>query len=206
MIRLYGFASSTNVERVALALAHKRLPAEVVVIDPDDRSVVRAVSGQDLVPVIDDDGTVVSDSTAILRYLEERYPEAPLFPPEPARRAEMETFLDWFNGVWKRPPNALVAELEGPAPDAARVAQLTGEIVSACDRFEALLDGRDYLLGDVFSAADCAAYPFLKYAVHKDPDDPYLFHRLLMEHQTTAGRPRFAAWIARMDERPKVPV
>lgn len=206
MIRLYGYASSTNVERVALALAHKGLPAEVVVIDPEDRSVVRAVSGQDLVPVIDDEGTVVFDSTAILRYLEDRYPQAPLFPTEPARRAEMETFLDWFNGVWKRPPNALVDELERPEPDAARVAQLAGEITSACDRFEALLDGRDFLLGNEFSAADCAAYPFLKYAVHKDPADSHLFHRLLMEHQTTAGRPRWAAWIARMDQRPKTPV
>ena len=52
-------------------------------------------------PVIDHDGTVVADSLAILRYLEELGPSRRCFPPTPARRAEMELFLDWFDRVWK---------------------------------------------------------------------------------------------------------
>ena len=111
MIKLYRFRFSTNVERVALALAHKRLPVESVWIDPDDRSEVRRVSGQDLVPVIDDGGTVLSDSMPIVEHLERRYPERPLFPADAARRAEMRVFIDWFNRVWKRPPNQIYDEL-----------------------------------------------------------------------------------------------
>ena len=58
------------------------------------------------------------------------------------------------------------------------------------DRFEALLSGRDHLLGDELSAADCAAYPFLKYAAGREPDDDELFHRILDEHQSAGGAPR----------------
>jgi glutathione S-transferase len=57
MIRLYRARFSTNVERVALALAHKRLGAEPVWIEYSDRSLVEQVSGQGLVPVLDYDGS-----------------------------------------------------------------------------------------------------------------------------------------------------
>ena len=67
MIRLYAIPYSTNVERVALALAHKGLEAEAVMLDPSDRSVVRELSGQEIVQVIEHDGRVVADSPAIHR-------------------------------------------------------------------------------------------------------------------------------------------
>jgi glutathione S-transferase len=80
VIRLYRAEWSTNCERVSLALAYKGLSAESVVIDYGDRSIVEQVSGQPLVPVIDDAGTVVADSLAILRHLEDTRPVPPLFP------------------------------------------------------------------------------------------------------------------------------
>lgn len=85
MIRLYRAPWSTNVERV---------------------------SGQGLVPVIEDDGTVVYDSLAILRHLEERHPDPPLFPADRGRRAAVDVFLDWFDRVWKVAPNAIEAEYQ----------------------------------------------------------------------------------------------
>ncbi len=202
MIRLYRFALSTNVERVALALAHKGLAVESIEIDPKDRSAVRKVSGQDLVPVIEDGDRVVSDSMDIVLYLEERYPERPLYPPSPSRRAEMLIFIDWFNRVWKRPPNEIEAEMGKPAPDRDRIARLGRAMTGALDRFEAMLDGRDHLMGD-FSAADCAAFPFLKYTLIEPQDDPYLFHRILADYQPAVGQPRLVEWIRRVDRRPR---
>src|SRR6187431_742101 len=119
---------STNVERVQLALGHKGIEVEWVDVDPDDRTVVREVSGQDLVPVLVDGDEVVHDSTRILAWLEKHYPDPPLYPRDPARRAETELFLDWFNRVWKRPPNELEEERGKANPDPARVEELGGEI------------------------------------------------------------------------------
>jgi glutathione S-transferase len=202
VIRLFRAEWSTNCERVGLALAHKGLEAESVMINYSDRSQVEEISGQGLVPVIDDDGRVVNDSRAILAYLEERYPDRPLFPVEPARRAEIELFGDWFERVYKAAPNALEAELELDAPDRELVRRHGGEMRARLAVFERLLDGREYLYGE-FGAADCLAYPFLKYSAGRHPADDELFHRILEEHQPLGDdHPRLAGWIARVGERP----
>jgi glutathione S-transferase len=203
MIRLYRAPWSTNVERVALALAHKGLEVESVVIDYADRSPVERVSGQGLVPVIEDGGRVIFDSTRILRHLDERNPEPPLFPRDPARRAEMDVFLEWFDQVWKGPPNEIEAELGKPSPDRVRIEGLGRRITAWLDLFERMLDGRDHLMGD-FSAADCAAFPFLKYARRREPEDDELFHVILERHQPLGDdHPRLAAWIDRVDGLPR---
>jgi glutathione S-transferase len=204
VITLYRAPFSTNVERVAIALALKGLEVESVVISYEDRSPVVAVSGQGLVPVIVDNDEVVADSVRILRHLEERYPEHPLFPAEPVRRAEVDLFLEWFNEVWKVAPNAIAGELERPSPDEARVAELSARMRATLPLFEGLLDDRDHLFGEL-SAADLAAYPFLKYGVSRDPADDELFHRLLAEHLKLDGKyPRLRAWIARIGALPQV--
>lgn len=207
MIRLYGFPDSCNVERVALALAHKGLRVESVDVDPKDRTEVRRVSGQDLVPVlVDDDGTVVFDSMDIVRHLEKRYPDKPLYPTDPARRAEMFVFIDWFNRVWKRPPNDMEAEMKKPTPDPARIEQMSRAMAHALYLFDGMLTGRRYIMGDDFSAADCCAFPFLKYAtIPMAPGNDYLFHKILVDHQRLGDKHKnVAAWIARVDERPRV--
>jgi len=205
LIRLYRYPFSTNVERVALALAHKGLAVESVEIDPKDRSEVRRVSGQDLVPVIEDDGRIVYDSMEIVRYLEESYPESPLYPNHGARRAEVFVFVDWFNRVWKRPPNEIVAEMEKPAPDAARIDRLGRAMPEALDIFEAMLIGREHLMSHEFSAVDLAVFPFVKYALLSDPADTEPFHKVLVRYQPLGGaHPLVKDWIQRVDQRPRV--
>jgi glutathione S-transferase len=202
-LRIWRIPFSTNVERVALALGHKGLTADWVEVDPTDRSEVERISGQPLVPVLELDGRVIADSTAIIEELERLHPDPPLYPAQASRRAEVEIFVDWFNRVWKRPPNELEAELTKPDPDRETTERLGEQIAGALGRFESLLDGRDYLFGD-FGVADCVAFPFLKYALLHDPDDDELFHRILVEHQLLDGRyPRLEAWIRRVDERPR---
>ena len=199
MITLYRAPWSTNVQRVRMALAHKGLAVDdEIVVAYEDRAPVEAVSGQGLVPVLVEDGAVVAGSMDIVAHLEAGHPEPPLYPADPARRAELELFVDWFDRVWKVEPNAIDAELDAPAPDEERIAALAATMDARLDRFEALLAGRDFLLGP-FSAADCCAYPFLKYAAGRDSADDERFHRILAEHQSVAGRPRVAAWIARLD-------
>jgi glutathione S-transferase len=203
VLRVYSTPFSTNCERVALAAAFKGLTIDWLEVPYDDRSAVEVVSGQSLVPVLIDGDFVLPDSPAILRRLEERYPDPPLWPSEPARRAEADVFVDWFNYVWKRAPNLLYDEVTKPSPDLVRVEELGGRVTAALDRFEALLDGRDYLLGDEFGIADATAFPFLKYMTVWDEGDPHLFHELLRDRQRPGRHPRLEAWIARVNERPR---
>ena len=120
-MRVLRIPFSTNVERVALALAFKGMPVEWVEVDPADRSPVRELSGQDLVPVLQtDQNEVIVDSMRIVAWLEARRPDPPLWPADPARRAEVDVFVEWFNRVWKMPPNAIEAELAARSPTARR--------------------------------------------------------------------------------------
>ncbi len=207
MIRLYGFPYSTNMERVQLALGHKDLEAEFVYVPNDDRTLVRAISGQDLVPVIDHGGTVVTDSPAILEYIEEQFPELPLFPPGHGRRTEMKVFIDWFNRVWKVPPNAIEAELGKDQPDQHKIEAWQKEMQDSLQLFDDMLAGRNYLMGDDFSAADCVAWPFLRYAlILPDEDDTYLFHAILVANLPLGDRyERLTGWIRRVGEHPLTP-
>jgi glutathione S-transferase len=201
--RIYRIPFSTNVERVALALGHKGIAVEWIDVDPADRSEVERISGQSLVPVLVDDGRVIVDSTEILRHVEAAHPDRPLWPADEAARAEVDVFLDWFNRVWKVPPNAIEAERASGSPDESRNAALGEELSASRDLFERLLSERDYLLG-AFSAADCAAFPFLKYGLLYDESDDEEFHVILHEHlELGSSYPRLEAWIRRVDALPR---
>lgn len=203
-LRCYRIPCSTNVERIALAAGHKGLAVEWVDVDPDDRSVVEALSGQPRVPVLEADGLVIADSPRILDWLEERYPEPPLLPADPARRAEVRIFCDWFNRVWKRFPNEIEGQLVDAEPDpTTSIDALAAELRAALDLFEALLERRDYLFGD-FGLGDVAAFPFLKYAsLGLPPGDDDLFHRILVDHMPLAADSPLHSWVARIDAHPR---
>ena len=154
------------------------------------------MSGQRLVPVlVAEDGEVVYDSPAILEWLEARHPEPPLLPRDPARRAEVRIFADWFNRVWKRAPNEIA---DHGATDA-----LAAEMRGAIELFEALLAGREYLFGE-FGLADVVAFPFLKYAsLGLPPADDERFHRVLVEHQPLRDDSPLHAWVRHVDAHPR---
>ena len=195
LIRVYRIPFSTNVERVALAAGHKGMPIEWVEVDPDDRSPVEEVSGQRLVPVLVAGNEVLADSPRILDWLEAQFPEPPLLPGDPGRRAEVRIFCDWFNRVWKRAPNAIADD----GPDGA----LAAEMLAHLRLFEALLAGRDYLFGE-FGLADVTAFPFLKYAAFGvQPDDRDRFHRVLVDFMPLAAGSLLRAWANRVDARPR---
>ena len=203
-MRVWRIPFSTNVERVALALGHKGLETEWVDVPRNHREAVVEVSGQPLVPVLEEDGRVIHDTTAIFEYLEERYPEPPLYPRDEARRAEAHVLMDWFNRVWKRPPNELEQALSVEERVERRIRAQTEELERSREVFEGLLAGRRYMLGDEFSVVDCAFFPFLKYGALFDPADTEPFHKILIDHLAFEGRyPRLEEWVRRVDEHPR---
>ena len=201
-VRLYRAEWSTNCERVGLALAHKGIEAQSILIEYSNRGPVEAISGQPLVPVIEDAGEVINDSVAIMRHLDRRTPEPPLFPD--ALKTKLDDFIAWFEQDYKGPPNEIEAELSGAGePDAELIEQLSERMASNLDRIESTLGDREYLFGEL-TAADFVAYPFLKYAAGRDPADDETFHVILAERQPLGdSHPGLSAWIDRVAALPR---
>ena len=205
-LTIWRIPYSTNVERVALALGHHRLTATWIDVDPADRSAVVQVSGQDLVPVLRaGDDEVIADSPAILAWIDAHGHGPPLYPADPARRTETLIAIEWFNRVWKGPPNAITAQLESDAPDEVAIAGDSAWMRGSLAWFERLLTGRRFLLSDTVGALDICAYPFLKYGTATvSEDDPDRFHVVLAEHLGLGGDfPLLRAWIDRMADLPQ---
>ena len=92
-LTLYGYWRSSAAYRVRLALAWKRLAADTVPIDlrlgQQSAADFTARNAQGLVPLLIDGDAAISQSLAIIEYLEELHPEPPLLPATPLGRARV---------------------------------------------------------------------------------------------------------------------
>ena len=92
MLKIWGRRNSINVQKVMwavgeLGLAHERIDAGGAFGGLDTEE-FGALNPNRRVPAIDDDGTVVWESHAIVRYLCAKYGDGTLWPSEPAARAQ----------------------------------------------------------------------------------------------------------------------
>jgi maleylacetoacetate isomerase len=96
MIRFYGYFRSSAADRVRIALNLKRLACELVPVHlrrGDQKAAgFRAVNPQGLVPALEADGLVLTQSLAIIEWLDETYPEPPLLPENKDARAKVRGF------------------------------------------------------------------------------------------------------------------
>jgi maleylacetoacetate isomerase len=92
---LHGYFRSSASFRVRIALNLKALPYEQITYRlrrGEQRSATfLAMNPQGLVPALEIDGFVLTESLAIIEYLEEAYPEPPLLPASPAERARVRS-------------------------------------------------------------------------------------------------------------------
>jgi glutathione S-transferase len=198
MIRVHRVPFSTNVERVALAAGHKGVAVEWVDHADDDRSAVIELSGQRLVPVAELDGEVVRGSVRIVERLEAERPEPALIPADEVGRATALITVDWFDRVWKGPPNAL----DGPEPPDADALRSRSRLWTRW--LVDLLGDRAYFGGEELGIVDVCAFPFLKYAV-RDPaeGDVERFHAILAELLRVDEHPLLDEWVRRVDAHPR---
>jgi maleylpyruvate isomerase len=92
-MKLYTFFRSSASYRVRIALNLKGLTYEQIPIHlrraggEQFAASYKAINPQALVPALEDNGRILTQSLAIIEYLEERYPKPPLLPADPADRA-----------------------------------------------------------------------------------------------------------------------
>ncbi len=151
MLTLYHFEQCPYCEKVRFALDHLGIEWEGVEIDPGDRSAVKKISGQPLVPVLDDDGTVVADSTRILAHVAEKH-DMSLLPPDDRDQGMAAMTEDWADEVLAQVLRRWRASRDEASRHALDVALQT---------LDQILHDRSYLVGDSLSYADLSAYAFI---------------------------------------------
>lgn len=109
VILLHQFEVSPFCDKVRRVLHYKRRPFETREVPPTETFVrLRRLNPVGKVPVLEHDGTVVSDSSEIVRHLEAAFPDPPVFPSDPRDRAVCHVLEDWadeslyFIELWLR--------------------------------------------------------------------------------------------------------
>jgi maleylacetoacetate isomerase len=92
-MRLYSFPTSSSSYRVRITLHLKGVAFETVTVrlseEEQHRATYRRINPQERVPSLElDDGTILTQSVAIIDYLELAHPEPPVFPSDPVERAK----------------------------------------------------------------------------------------------------------------------
>jgi glutathione S-transferase len=198
MMKLYDFLPCPFGQKVRIVLAEKSLTYELIQIDlaqsDQRRPEFQRLNPFARVPVLVDEDTTVYDSTIIIEYLEDEYPEPPVLPTigSSALRARARLFEDFADASFTPQVGQLMAEMaraEGER-DQARLQRLHRLIERALDYLNHELTGQQFLAGD-FSVADISFVPRI-----------LVLCDLGIEAST--NRPNVDAWIKRMLERPSI--
>lgn len=185
-IVLYRHPLSGHCHRVEMFLRMLDLPYETRDVDllaGEQRQpafVALNVLGQ--VPVIDDDGTVLSDSNAILVYLALRYAQPSWLPRDALGAARVQRWLSLAAGpLAYGAARARAIRVFGRSTDPAEAIATAGTLFA---RMEQMLGGETFLAGDAPTIADLAMYTYTAHA----PEGGVALD----------AYPRVLAWLARV--------
>jgi glutathione S-transferase len=181
VITLYDADRCPYCARVRITLAEKGIEYEPVMIDLDDRpGWIYEKNPLGRVPVLEEDTFVLAESAVIDEYLDERYPDPPLWPADPADRALGRMLVFRFDEVSK-PYYALRRGDEG-----AR-----GRFDAALATLARPLEERPFLSGQEFGLADIAYVPWILRARDRMAVDLGRF-------------PALSDWVGRLEQRPSI--
>ncbi|WP_322064873.1 glutathione S-transferase family protein [Burkholderia ubonensis] len=189
-IRVYSFPLSGHAHRVRLFLSLLGVPFEIVDVDlaagEQRRPAFLALNPFGQVPVIDDDGVVLSDSNAILVYLAKRYGDAHWLPDDPAGAAAVQRWLSLAAGpIAAGPAAARLVTVFGAPLDHAQAKRIA---VRLFDVIDAEFAKQPFAAGAQPTIADIAAYTYIAHAPEGGVSlDPY---------------PHLRAWLARVEAMP----
>jgi glutathione S-transferase len=161
MLKVWGRVNSINVQKVLWALdelqvAYERVDAGMafgVVNEP----FYKRMNPNSRVPTIEDDGLVLWESNAIVRYLAAKHGSGTLWPTDLKVRADSDRWMDWIsNHVNPLVTPVFWALVRTPA-DKRNPAQIEADAEKIAQQFQVLeqcLAGRRYVAGEHFSMGD----------------------------------------------------
>lgn len=161
MLRIWGRATSVNVQKVLwccgeLGLDFERIDAGGqfgVVGTPE----YQAMNPNALIPTIDDDGFILWESNAIVRYLARRHGEGTLFPGDLEARFLGEQWMDWqATALWPGFRDAFWGLVRTPEAerDAAAIEASQQATAKRLVALERQLGSSRFVAGDTFTMAD----------------------------------------------------
>jgi glutathione S-transferase len=171
-MKLYYYPLSGHSHRARLFLSLLNLPHELIEVDlksgahkkPDFLAL--NLFGQ--VPVLDDDGTVVSDSNAILVYLAKKFGRTEWLPEDPHGAALVQRWLSVAAGeVAYGPAAARLVTVFGSKHNPEEV---IGQAHALLSKLEAHLATREWLVGTRPTIADVALYSYIARAPEGNVD------------------------------------
>ncbi len=175
-IKLYQHPVSGHCHRIRLFLSLLNIPYELVLVDlmkGEHKSEAHlAMNSFGEVPVIDDNGVILSDSNAILVYLSLRYDQSNWLPKDPAGMAHTQRWLSVAAGPLVNGPGlARVSNLFNLSVDKE---EITNKSKALLEVMNAELQDRPYLTGGEPTLADLAMYTYTAHAPEGDISlEPY---------------------------------
>lgn len=164
MITVYGIPTSPYVRKVLYSLEVKGIEYQLEPISPlDIPESFRAINPLMKIPACVDGELKLSDSTVICEYLEDRYPDEPVYPTDPAEKARCR-WWDSYAGstmaeafwplITERVINGMIKQL--PVDENVVQESLSDKIPAVLGFIESELIGREYLVGGQLTIADVA--------------------------------------------------
>lgn len=164
MIKLHGFPISNYYNVVKHALMVKGIEFEEVMTPPNQTPEMLAKSPMGKVPFLETDQGFLTEASVILEYLEETYPEVPLYPADPFERAKVKQVIKTMELYIESPAHDLIGFLFG-----REVAEHTKEASEAMlnrgiPALNTLVKLSPFMCGDSITAADIFAIHAFKLA------------------------------------------
>jgi len=161
MLKLWGRINSINVQKVLwtlaeLNVAYERTDAGLqfgVVNEP----FYRRMNPNGRVPTIEDDGFVLWESNAIVRYLSAKHGAGTLWSNDPRQRADADRWMDWTTSTVAPALTPVFWGLIRTPPEKRNMASIEAEAEKVGQAFQALeqsLEGRDHVAGKSFTMGD----------------------------------------------------
>jgi glutathione S-transferase len=175
MVKVWG-RIALNVDKVIWCLEELRVPFERTFVGGKfgglNTPEFAAMNPNRKVPVIADEGFILWESNAIVRYLAAKYGDGTIWPSDLRHRGDVDRWMDW-QAAWYTPAMVPAFVQLIRVPQERRDHDLVESSLAATRPFADMLDGhladREYMTGTTFTTADivigCATHRWLNFPV-----------------------------------------